>query len=386
MSLTLTTLIASSLLLLLSLITPLFSAIRRRPSLPFEEEASGSTAPDAADMPRITIVLTPQGNSRQLDEHLPLFLTQDYPAGYDIIVVSSLTDSGIDDVLKRYRSHDNLHTTFIPSTTRYMSHRKLAITLGVKASTNDWILLCDASCKPISQRWLQSLARECTAERSMVLGYVRYGADAQSYYHFERFYTTMYLFRESIRHIPYRTNCPLLLFRKSMFMKGNGYQGDLKYTIGEYDFLVNKYADTHNTGISLPYESWMEEDVPTEKGWQNVHIFYQEIRDHLSRSFRHRILYNVDHFLLHTFLLLVLCGLVYSILRSDYILLGVSIVSLFLNILIRRQEYRSAFREYGVNVKPLQGVVYEWSMLWRSMRTRLRYEYADKFDFISHKV
>ena len=126
--------------------------------------------------------------------------------------------------------------------------------------------------------------------------------------------------------------------------------------------------------------------MPTEKGWQNVHIFYQEIRDHLSRSFRHRILYNVDHFLLHTFLLLVLCGLVYSILRSDYILLGVSIVSLFLNILIRRQEYRSAFREYGVNVKPLQGVVYEWSMLWRSMRTRLRYEYADKFDFISHKV
>lgn len=385
MELSMTTLIGSGILLLLSLTTPLFSTIRRRPSMP-SDDTSESAVSDVSALPRLTIILTPQGNSRQLDEHLPLYLTQDYPPGYEIIVVSSLTDSGIDDVLKRYRSHAHLHTTFIPSTTRYMSHRKLAITLGVKASTSDWVLLCDPGCKPISQHWLLSLARECHPHRSMVLGYVRYGSEAPAYYHFERFYTTMYLFRESLNHIPYRTNCPLLLFRKSMFMEGNGYQGDLKYTIGEYDFLVNKYATESNTGLSLSYESWMEEDVPTEKGWQNIHIFYQEIREHLSRSFRHRLLYNVDHFLLHFFLLLVVAGVVFSLFRADYILLGVSIASLLLNIVIRRREYRSAFREYGVSVKPWQGVVYEWSMLWHHVRTRIRYEYADKFDFISHKV
>lgn len=379
-----TTLIAGGILLLLSLTTPLFSAVRRRPSLPYAEEDEPST--DATALPRITIVLTPQGDARQLDEHLPLFLTQDYPAGYDIIVVSSLNDSGVDDVLKRYRSHENLHTTFIPTTTRYMSHRKLAITLGVKASANEWILLCDPACKPISQRWLQSLARECKSRHSMVLGYVRYKAEAPSYYHFERFYTTMYLFRESMKHIPYRTNCPLILFRKTMFMEGNGYQGDLKYTIGEYDFLVNKYANEDNTGIALTYDSWMEEDIPTEKGWQNIHIFYQEIRLHLLRSFRHRILYNVDHFLLHLFPLLVLSAAVYAAFSKDYVLLGASIVSLILNIVLRYRLYRTAFREYGVAVSPMQGVWYEWSMLWRNMRTRIRYEYADKFDFISHKV
>ena len=379
-----TTLIAGGILLLLSLTTPLFSAVRRRPSLPYAEEDEPST--DATALPRITIVLTPQGDARQLDEHLPLFLTQDYPAGYDIIVVSSLNDSGVDDVLKRYRSHENLHTTFIPTTTRYMSHRKLAITLGVKASANEWILLCDPACKPISQQWLQSLARECKSRHSMVLGYVRYKAEAPSYYHFERFYTTMYLFRESMKHIPYRTNCPLILFRKTMFMEGNGYQGDLKYTIGEYDFLVNKYANEDNTGIALTYDSWMEEDIPTEKGWQNIHIFYQEIRLHLLRSFRHRILYNVDHFLLHLFPLLVLSTAVYAAFSKDYVLLGASIVSPILNIVLRYRLYRTAFREYGVAVRPMQGVWYEWSMLWRNMRTRIRYEYADKFDFISHKV
>ncbi|MBR4388840.1 MAG: glycosyl transferase family 2 [Prevotella sp.] len=383
MTITTTTLIICSVLLLLSLTTPLFSAIHRRPSL---SDDMVPTDVDESLLPRLTIVLTPQGDYRQLDEHLPLFLTQDYPPGYDIIVVSSLGDSGIDDVLKRYRGHANLRTTFIPDTTRYMSQRKLAITLGVKAADTDWIVLCDSSCKPLNQRWLYTLAMQCAPEYGQILGYVRYGKEAPSFYHFERFYTTMYLFHESQHGTAYRTNCPQLLFRKSMFMSGQGYQGNLKYTIGEYDFLVNKYAHRGNTGISLPQESWMEEDSPSEKGWENIHVFYQEIREHLLRSHRHRLLYNTDHTLLHGFLFLLVAALAYGIVTLDYVVIGISIVSFFLNILLRYRQYKAAFSEYAIPVKPLRGVFYEWSMAWHSVRTRIRYEYADKFVFISHKV
>lgn len=385
MTISTSTLIISSLLLFLSLTTPLFSAIRRRPHLPREGEEEGSEDTDTS-MPMLTIVLTPQGDYRQLDEHLPLFLTQDYAPGYEIIVVSSLGDSGVDDVLKRYRDHENLRTTFIPDTTRYMSHRKLAITLGVKAATTEWILLCDPSCKPLSQRWLYSIATHCHSGRDMVLGYVRFGMDAPTYYHFERFYTTMYLFRESLQNIAYRTNCPQVLFRKSVFMSGQGYQGNLKYTIGEYDFLVNKYAEHGNCSVSLSPTSWMEEDVPSEKGWQNKHIFYQEIRELLSRSIRHRFLYNMDHTLLHGFLLLVLLTLIYSTITLNYVLIGAGVFCLVLNFTLRYRQYKSAFAEYSIPVKAHYGVFYEWSMAWRAIRTRIRYEYADKFDFISHKV
>ena len=353
MTITTTTLIICSTLLLLSLITPLFSAIRRRPSLFDDTE---QTDVDESSLPKLTIVLTPQGDYRQLDEHLPLFLTQDYAPGYDIIVVSSLGDSGIDDVLKRYRSHANLRTTFIPDNTRYMSQRKLAITLGVKAAETEWIVLCDPSCKPLSQRWIHSISTQCTSNSDMVQGYVRYGMEAPSYYHFERFYTTMYLFRESLHGTAYRTNCPLLLFRKSVFMSGQGYQGNLKYTIGEYDFLVNKYAHRGNTNICLSPDSWMEEDVPSEKGWENIHVFC------------------------------IIEPEAFGIVTLDYVVIGISIISLALNILLRRRQYKSAFSEYAIPVKPLRGVFYEWSMAWHCMRTRIRYEYADKFDFISHKV
>ena len=385
MAITTTTLIITALLLFMSLTTPLFSALRRRPHLPVEDEGEVADEGDMS-LPKLTIVLTPQDDYRQLDEHLPLYLTQDYPPGYDIIVVTSLGDSGVEDILKRYRSHDNLRTTFIPDTTRYMSHRKLAITLGVKASTTEWILLCDPSCKPMSQQWLQAIASCCSSSSDLVLGYVRYGKEAPSYYHFERFYTAMYLFRECLHSIAYRTNCPQVLFRKSVFMDGQGYQGNLKYTIGEYDFLVNKYARRDNSSLSLSTTSWMEEDVPSEKGFQNVHIFYQEIREHLSRSTRHRFLYNVDHTLLHGFLFLVLGTLIYASITLNYVLIGVGVVCLILNFLLRYRQCKAAFAEYDVPVSALRGVVYEWSMLWRSMRTRLRYEYADQFDFISHKV
>ena len=56
-----------------------------------------------------------------------------------------------------------------------------------------------------------------------------------------------------------------LMFRKSMFMDGNGFQGNLKYLRGEYEFLVNKYSGCGVIQIEANPQSYVVEESPTKK-------------------------------------------------------------------------------------------------------------------------
>ena len=142
------TLVASGILLLMALITPMLSPHFRRLR---HDMPQGATT-----QPRITVLLVSNGDHVALDEHLPIYLTQDYAPGYDVVVVSEKADAETDNVLKRYANNERLYSTFVPESSRYMSKNKLAITLGVKAAKNDWIVLTDPRCKPMGSDWLSA--------------------------------------------------------------------------------------------------------------------------------------------------------------------------------------------------------------------------------------
>ena len=110
---------------------------------PIEEknEIIDKSAPNDKQLPTyppITIIFTPHDNAQELAKNLPLYLNQDYPADFQVIVVAPQNDHETSDVLKRFASNSHLYTTFIPESSRYMSKKKLAITLGVKAAKYDW--------------------------------------------------------------------------------------------------------------------------------------------------------------------------------------------------------------------------------------------------------
>ena len=125
MTIDLLTLVMGAILLLLALLTPLLNPFFRR--LRQTEEPS-------SEQPPITILLVSNGDHVALDEHLPIFLTQEYAPGYEVIVVTEKADMETENVLKRYSQNERLYHTFVPESSRYMSKSKLAITLGVKAA------------------------------------------------------------------------------------------------------------------------------------------------------------------------------------------------------------------------------------------------------------
>ena len=137
------------------------------------EEDVASTSDCVSGKP-ITVLITAHNNAPELERHLPQFLSQVYEPGYEIIVVAEKGDGETEDVLKRHIADKHLYYTFIPDSSRYMSRKKLAITLGVKAARYEWIVLTDACCTPYSDNWLKTIASHCSEEHNLLIGYSNY--------------------------------------------------------------------------------------------------------------------------------------------------------------------------------------------------------------------
>lgn len=360
---------------------------------PQEEEGRGM----ADGHRRITVLLCAQGNPTSLDEHLPLYLTQDYAEGYDVIVVTEKNDADTSDILKRYRHHQNLHTTFIPANTRYMSMKKLAITLGVKAAKTEWIVLCEPTCKPDGQKWLQQISSHCEEDSNLVLGYTHFESmrpttvssesePLPSHYSIDHLCTYLYCADRAQRDVAYRTNCYCVAFRKSEFLLGGGFQGFLKYSIGEYDFLVNKYAREGGTRIAMEPEAWMTEEAPSVTQWENRHIYHHEVRQHLERTWQWRMCRRCDTLCLYAACVSSVAAIAVGAVTEVLVLSACGAVSLMLTIAIRWRLIRQVLHRFRMHTSPWHVLSYELRVPWRAVRTRLRYEYSDPYDFISHKV
>ncbi len=402
------TIITCSVLILMSIVTSMINIFFRKvvDSEPLSlhqdnledetrEETDDSDYQTHLPYPPISVVLYAHDNARDLERHLPAVLTQDYPADYEVIVVESKGEDDTDDVLKKLKQeHSNLYTTFVPDSARYMSRPKLAITLGVKAAKHGWILLTDPVFHPQSDQWLKAMARNCSAETDIIIGYSNFNDEASDYKRFERLLAQCYIMREAQRHTAYRCDPGNLMFRKEMFIEGRSYDGNLKFIRGEYDFIVNKFARKGNTATETSQDTWMIEDAPQGKTWLNSHLFYMETRKHLMRKMSHRIRYVIDQSALHLNIILIIAALAMSVTQGmiqgfglcSALMAGCAIAALVITLVLRSLFASLKFRQFGEDIPLWKILPFELSVVWRHLANNVRYRMADKYDFISHKV
>lgn len=383
-----TTLIICGILILLSIITPLFNPFFRCRGFikKSKKEREDGEEPSNETLPPLTVLIAAHDNAEQLDKHLPLLLTQDYSSDYQVVVVAEMGDSETESVLKRFSNDSHLYTTFIPESSRYMSRKKLAITLGVKAAKYEWMVLVDAFSVPQSDEWLKAMAKNMTDTNHIVIGYSGYDNLAKPYYRFERLRTFYYSVFESTRRTAYNCFGSNIAFRKSDFMEGNGYQGNLNLIRGEYDFLVNKYADEDNTALEIGEKAWIRDDMPSKKTWHDKHIFYLETRKYLKRSFAHRFIYNLDMLLMHFNYLLVIAALAYSILMHQWTITSAAGLALIITLTMRILIAHCATKSFHENISLWRIIPYEIHIVWCNMANMIRYKLANRYDFTTHKL
>ena len=107
------------------------------------------------------MVIIDHDNNQQLEGLLRRCLEQtDEDMEKEVIVVADKGRKESEALLERLRpQYPALRITFVPDSSRRMSKRKIALTLGVKAATYDRVMLIDTQCQLFSP-YIQFVQRQ----------------------------------------------------------------------------------------------------------------------------------------------------------------------------------------------------------------------------------
>lgn len=234
------------------------------------------------EQPPVSVIICAKDEAENLEKFLPLILEQDYPE-YEVIVIN---DGSTDETEKLLRDlteqFPRLRTTFVPVGANNVSTKKLGITLGIKASKYEFLLMTDADCKPENKNWIANMMRNFTRETDFVLGYGAY-MERKGFLNrlitFDTLFIALQYMGMALARKPYMGVGRNLAYRKETFFAQKGFASTLHLSSGDDDLLVNKASNPWNTRIEVASDSitWSEPNK-TFRGW-----FYQKER-HLSVS------------------------------------------------------------------------------------------------------
>lgn len=179
---------------------------------------------------QFSIIVTVHDQAREISEHLPTLLTQQYDDGYEVIVVDESSADDTTDVLKQLKTeYPHLYTTFLPKYHFQQNRQRLAFTIGVKAAKYDYTILADINTPPVSETWLHDLAEEIESlHPELMAGY------------FKRKNGVLKL--QTFDDIAQAET----IVSKAERKKANGHKGRwCRFLRGKYDFLVVKTTQGH---------------------------------------------------------------------------------------------------------------------------------------------
>lgn len=218
--------------------------------------------PDAAYEPA-SIVIYSQGDAEHLQEMLGTILNQDYPAAYEVIVVNEGESGDVRDTVSMLRSrYPNLYLTFTPEGVVNLSRKKLALTLGIKASRYDTVVLTTTAALIESPMWLRRMMFrfDKDSDTEIVLGYACVDPEEDDQYGRRR--RAFDFVADSVRWLavaiagkPFRGTEYNLAYRKEVFLRNKGFARSLNLHYGDDDIFISEVANRHNTAVELSEDS-----------------------------------------------------------------------------------------------------------------------------------
>lgn len=374
-----TTIVISSILLLIAIVSSHCNVFFRR----FRQTES---ADDDSTLPNLSVVITAHNQSAALSRNLQAILSQSYPADFEVIVVNAASNDDTEDVLKRFKSQNkNLYTTFTPDSSRYMSRKKLAITLGVKAAKNEWIILTEPDCCPLSDKWLDCIGKRCNDSKDLVIGYSNYKADderSNDFCVFKRLAREYGSLRESAKGVAHEANSRNIAFRKSLFMKNDGFLSNLRYLRGEYDFIVNDIASDGRTAVVTEAEGRLTETLPRNKDMRSEMLFNMDTRKHLAHEFMHKLLHRMNMLMMTANYLIQICVAAIAAYMQQWIVLAAAAVALLITIILRTIYAHRILKRFEPQIGIAKIIPYEIASIFSAIFYHLRYKMTDKANFI----
>ena len=252
-----------------------YTAILRR-----TRKIKKGNVPHNIEQPPVSIIICARNEGENLRRFLPLVLEQDY-LNYEVIIVNDGSCDDTEDIIKDLQKvYQNLYITNIPQETRIISHKKLAITVGVKAAKNEILLFTDADCRPLTPNWITTMVRNFDEQTEFVIGHGNYYREkgfVSKMVSYDTLTIAMQYMGFALLGHPYMGVGRNMAYRKSTFFRLKGFAGFLHIASGDDDLLINAFGKKHNTRIEPSCEAeTLSLPKTTFRDW-----YYQKLR-HLS--------------------------------------------------------------------------------------------------------
>lgn len=232
----------------------------------------------------VSVIVCAKNEHANLKNFLPHLINQKYESGYEIVLIDDASTDDTLELMEEYAKNYNfIKLVKVENNEAFWGNKKFALTLGIKASKNEYLIFTDADCYPATENWINEMASHFTMKKTIVLGYGAYekvkGSFLNKLIRYETVLTAIQYFSWTIIGKPYMGVGRNMAYKKSEFYKANGFINHMKVRSGDDDLFVNEAANSTNTTIVFNPESvTFSKAKKTYKEW-----FYQK-RRHLTTA------------------------------------------------------------------------------------------------------
>ena len=240
----------------------------------------------------VSVIICAKNEAENLKRFLPSIISQDYP-DFEIILINDASYDNSLEIMENFaRKYNNIKVVNVENIEAFWGNKKYALTLGIKASKNDFLLFTDADCKPLSKYWIKQMTSHFSNNKAIILGYGSYSKIKNSLLNklirFETLITAIQYFSFAKIGTAYMGVGRNLAYRKETFFNTKGFMNHMNILSGDDDLFVNQVVTNTNTAICFSKNSFTE-SVPKSsfKSW------FKQKRRHISTANHYKLKHKI---------------------------------------------------------------------------------------------
>jgi glycosyltransferase involved in cell wall biosynthesis len=282
----------------------------------------------------VSVIICAKNEAENLVKNLPGILVQDYKTTHEIMIVNDNSTDESKYILEEFqRSFKNLTVIALKQEAKGIPGKKFPLSVGIKSSKHEIVLLTDADCIPASEHWIKKMQDGYAPGIEIVLGYGAYKKQPgflNKLIRFETFHTALQYFSYALAGKPYMGVGRNLSYRKEAFLRNKGFSTINHIPSGDDDLFINMIATKTNTAIvidkdahtlSEPHKTWREWTQQKNRHYTTAKYYKPQHKFLLT-------LYSLAHTLIYPLAVLT------AIFFNWYIAVGIFVLRLLIEAIV----------------------------------------------------
>lgn len=207
----------------------------------------------------VSVIICARDEAENIARNLPGVLVQNYRTTHEVIVVNDNSTDETKYLLDEFRkTFKNLNPVALTQEAKMIPGKKFPLSMGIKSSKYEVVLLTDADCVPASEFWIQKMQDAYEDHIQIVLGYGAYHKRPgllNKLIRFETFHTALQYFSLALAGKPYMGVGRNLSYKKELFYNNKGFSSINNIPGGDDDLFINMVATKDNTAIVVDHEA-----------------------------------------------------------------------------------------------------------------------------------